>query len=116
MSHPDTTGPTTDRPEPEEGRIHDRIAILALAAIGVHLLLRLGLGVDEFLHIGRRMTPIALESAVGGLTNLPDIVSRSRHRPSSSSRVVLVGARFLTKSRRGHGAPGADGCHREMPT
>lgn len=72
MSHPEMTGPASGPPGAEGGPIHGRIAIVALAAIGLHLLLRLTAWPLPFIEPILDL-PLILCLATGGMFLVVDL-------------------------------------------
>jgi heavy metal translocating P-type ATPase len=83
------------QPEPGEGRVHKWIAALALAMIGLHLLLRVGLRPDLAIgRIGMREFPLLACLATGGAILVVDL-SRKLLRGEFGSD-LLAGLSIVT--------------------
>jgi heavy metal translocating P-type ATPase len=100
MSHPAPPSQTIPSPEARENRIHAAIAILAVAVIGVHLLLRFGLRSD--VTIGRVVAsewPLILCLVTGGLILVIDLVGKLLRGEFGSD--LLAGFSIVTSAALG---------------
>jgi cation transport ATPase len=95
MPHPALRPETIPAPGSRESRIHAVIAILAVAAIGLHLLLRIAPGADvDIGRLGLRELPLILCLVTGGLILVVDLAGKLLRGEFGSD--LLTGLSIMT--------------------